>query len=146
MVFAVYMIVYELCKRPFDVLQPHILNGIWTSSATHVTVGSRLWGHQTYPKHKHCNVRCMNMTLRIKPVKLNKSIYFRVPNDIADLLGIDQMTEVTLTLEHSSDNSLLIYSIRKSPQEDLEHIYRRVKEPGEISAAPPRTETLLPQQ
>jgi antitoxin component of MazEF toxin-antitoxin module len=86
------------------------------------------------------------MTLRIKPVRLNKSIYFRVPNDIADLLGIDQMTEVTLTLEHSSDNSLLIYSVKKSPQDDLENVYRRVKERGEISAAPPRTQTPLSQQ
>jgi hypothetical protein len=56
------------------------------------------------------------------------------------------MTEVTLTLEHSSDNSLLIYSVKKSPQDDLENVYRRVKERGEISAAPPRTQTPLSQQ
>jgi antitoxin component of MazEF toxin-antitoxin module len=76
------------------------------------------------------------MTLRIKPVKLNKSIYFRVPNDIADLLNVDQLTEVTLNLEDNPDKFLLVYSINKLPQNDLEHLYRRAKMPGEISAAP----------
>lgn len=74
------------------------------------------------------------MTLRIKPVRLNKSIYFRVPNDIADLLSIDQLTEVTLSLEDGSDNFLLIYSIRKSAQDDMERLYRPTRERGEISA------------
>jgi hypothetical protein len=55
------------------------------------------------------------MTLRIKPVKLNQTIYFRVPNDIADLVGIDSNAEVTLNIEEYTDRFLLKYSVTKSP-------------------------------
>jgi len=52
--------------------------------------------------------------LKIKPVKLNRSVYFRVPNDIADLIGIDAEAGVTLNLEEQDDKFLLIYSVTKS--------------------------------
>jgi hypothetical protein len=55
------------------------------------------------------------MTLRIKPVKLNQTIYFRVPNDIADLVGIDSNAEVTLNIEEHDDSFLLKYNVTKSP-------------------------------
>lgn len=54
------------------------------------------------------------MTLRIRPVKLKQSIYVRVPNDIADLIGIGPNTEVTLNLQDETEQFLLIYSVRKS--------------------------------
>lgn len=54
------------------------------------------------------------MTLRIKPVKLKQSIYFRVPNDIADLIGIEPSAEVTLSLEDQDQQFLLVYSVTKS--------------------------------
>jgi len=55
------------------------------------------------------------MTLRIKPVKLNQTIYFRVPNDIVDLVGIDSNAEVTLNIEEFADKFLLKYNVTKSP-------------------------------
>ena len=55
------------------------------------------------------------MTLRIKPVMLKQSVYFRVPNDIADLIGIAPAAEVTMTLEEQEDNYLLVYAVKKSP-------------------------------
>jgi hypothetical protein len=55
------------------------------------------------------------MTLRIKPVKLNQTIYFRVPNDIADLVGINSNAEVTLNLEEQEDRFLLKYNVTKPP-------------------------------
>jgi hypothetical protein len=54
------------------------------------------------------------MTLIIKPVRLKQSIYFRVPSDIADLIGIDADAGVTLSLEEQDERFLLIYSVRKN--------------------------------
>lgn len=53
------------------------------------------------------------MTLRIKPVKLRQTVYFRVPNDIADLIGIDPEAEVTLNLEEHENEFLLKYTVTK---------------------------------
>ncbi len=53
------------------------------------------------------------MTLRIKPVKLRQTVYFRVPNDIADLIGIDPEAEVTLNLEEHENEFLLKYAVTK---------------------------------
>ncbi len=59
------------------------------------------------------------MTLTINPVKLKRSIYFRVPIDIADLVGVQPESEVTLTLEERKDDFLLIYRVRKEPSQQL---------------------------
>ncbi|MGP8069271.1 MAG: hypothetical protein ACLP5V_05230 [Candidatus Bathyarchaeia archaeon] len=53
------------------------------------------------------------MALKIRPVRLNKSIYVRVPNDIADLIGIDGEAEITLRFQDADEQFFLIYSIRK---------------------------------
>jgi antitoxin component of MazEF toxin-antitoxin module len=63
------------------------------------------------------------LTLRIKPVKLNQSIYVRVPNDIADLIGVDSGTEITLDLGQQADRFLLIYSM---PKPQTSETYREV--------------------
>jgi len=56
--------------------------------------------------------RCV--TLIIRPVKLKRSVYFRVPNDIADLISIEDDSHVTLTLEERNDRYLLVYSVFKN--------------------------------
>jgi hypothetical protein len=53
------------------------------------------------------------MTLKIKPVQLNKSIYVRVPNDIADLVGIDKDAEFALTLETAGNEVALVYAVKR---------------------------------
>jgi antitoxin component of MazEF toxin-antitoxin module len=53
------------------------------------------------------------VTLSIRPVKLNKSVYFRVPSDIVDLIGLENDSQVTLTIDEKNDHHLLIYSILK---------------------------------
>ena len=58
------------------------------------------------------------MPLRIKPVKLNQSTYFRVPNDISDLVEIEPKTEVTLHFEEHDEVFRLIYSVEKSHNGD----------------------------
>jgi hypothetical protein len=55
----------------------------------------------------------IELALKIRPVRLNKSIYVRVPNDIADLIGIDGQADVTLKLEDTGEEFFLIYVIRK---------------------------------
>jgi hypothetical protein len=53
------------------------------------------------------------LTLKIRPVKLKQSIYFRVPSDIVDLIGLDSNADVTLTLREQDNRFLLIYSVNK---------------------------------
>jgi len=53
------------------------------------------------------------MTLTIRPVKLKQTIYFRVPNDIADLIGIEDKSEITLKLQEEEGQYLLTYYVRK---------------------------------
>jgi hypothetical protein len=61
------------------------------------------------------------MTLKIRPVKLKQSIYFRVPSDIADLIGLDSNADVTLTLREQDSRFLLIYSVNKLANADPRH-------------------------
>ena len=58
----------------------------------------------------------MKLTLQIRPVRLNKSVYFRVPSDIADLIGLEDDSRVSLTIDERSDRHLLIYSMLKTKQ------------------------------
>jgi hypothetical protein len=53
------------------------------------------------------------MALKIKPVRLNKSIYVRVPNDIADLIGINGEADVTLKFQDAGEEFFLIYVVHK---------------------------------
>jgi len=54
------------------------------------------------------------LTLSIRPIRLKRSIYFRVPNDIVDLINLEDDAQVTLTLEEKSDRHLLVYSVFKN--------------------------------
>jgi len=54
------------------------------------------------------------LTLSIRPVRLKRSIYFRVPNDIVDLISLEDNAQVTLTLEERNDRHLLVYSVLKN--------------------------------
>jgi len=53
------------------------------------------------------------MTLVIKPVRLNKSVYIRVPNDLADLIELWAKDEFNLTLQETDQEYRLIYTIPK---------------------------------
>ncbi|HXY82762.1 MAG TPA: hypothetical protein VEH56_03510 [Candidatus Saccharimonadales bacterium] len=54
------------------------------------------------------------MTLVIKPVRLNKSVYLRIPNDIADLIGLSKTDEFTLRFQDTEVEVNLVYSLRKT--------------------------------
>jgi hypothetical protein len=45
---------------------------------------------------------------------LKKSVYFRVPSDIVDLIGLQDNSQVALTLEEKDDCHLLVYSVLKA--------------------------------
>jgi len=53
------------------------------------------------------------LTLSIRPVRLKRSVYFRVPNDIVDLIDLEDDAKVSLTLEETDDCHLLVYSVLK---------------------------------
>ncbi len=53
------------------------------------------------------------MALLIRPVKMNKSIYVRVPNDIAHIIGLDNQNEVSFGFEDVGGEFRLIYSLTK---------------------------------
>ena len=57
------------------------------------------------------------MPLLIRPVKMNKSIYVRVPNDIAHIIGLDNQVEVSFSFEDNANQLRLIYSLNKSTPE-----------------------------
>jgi len=54
------------------------------------------------------------LPLRIRPMKLKRSIYLLVPSSIADLIDIDPEAEITLRIEEKDHRFLLIYDLRKS--------------------------------
>lgn len=54
------------------------------------------------------------LTLSIRPIRLKRSVYFRVPNDIVDLIDLEDGSEVTLRLEEKDDCHLLVYSVLKA--------------------------------
>ena len=54
------------------------------------------------------------LTLSIRPIRLKRSVYFRVPNDIVDLINLEDDSQVTLTLEEKGDRHLLVYSVLKA--------------------------------
>ena len=62
------------------------------------------------------------MPLLIRPVKMNKSIYVRVPNDIAHIIGLDNQVEVSFSFEDLGDQLRLIYSLNKSTIQDQEPV------------------------
>ena len=53
------------------------------------------------------------MPLVIKPVRLNKSIYIRVPKDLADLIGLSKIDEFNLSFQGTDQEFRLIYSKKK---------------------------------
>jgi hypothetical protein len=58
------------------------------------------------------------VTLKIRPVRLKQTVYLRIPNDIADLIGIQPNAELTLNLKEQQDAFLLTYSVAKPEQRE----------------------------
>jgi antitoxin component of MazEF toxin-antitoxin module len=55
------------------------------------------------------------MALTIKPVKVSKSVYIRIPSNIAELLELNREDEFKLSFENTPEEVRLIYSRRKHP-------------------------------
>ena len=53
------------------------------------------------------------MTLVIKPVQLNKSVYIRVPNDLVDMIGLWKKDEFNLTFQETDREYRLVYTVLK---------------------------------
>ena len=57
------------------------------------------------------------MPLLIRPVKMNKSIYVRVPHGIAHIIDLDNQVEMGFSFEEIGNELHLIYSLNKSKPE-----------------------------
>ena len=82
------------------------------------------------------------MPLLIRPVKMNKSIYVRVPNDIAHIIGLDNQVEVSFSFEDNENQLRLIYSLNKSriEQKQVDNsaaVSKASVSPSAIRALPP---------
>jgi len=77
------------------------------------------------------------MPLLIRPVKMNKSIYVRVPNDIAHIIGLDNQVEVSFSFEDNNNQLRLIYSLNKSKTEKQGEVNSTVDTKRAISTTPP---------
>ena len=75
------------------------------------------------------------MPLLIRPVKMNKSIYVRVPNDIAHIIGLDNQVEVSFSFEDLGNELRLIYSLDKSRPNHEEQL----KTVSAVNVTPPTT-------
>jgi hypothetical protein len=56
------------------------------------------------------------MTLVIKPVQLNKSLYIRVPSDLVDMIGLWKKDEFNLTFQETDREYRLVYTVLKHEQ------------------------------
>ena len=57
------------------------------------------------------------MTLVVKPVQLNKSVYIRVPNDLADMIGLWKKDQLSLALQETDREYRLVYTMIKHEPE-----------------------------
>ncbi len=53
------------------------------------------------------------MTLVIKPVQVNKSVYIRVPNDLVDMIDLLKKDEFNLTFQETDREYRLVYTVLK---------------------------------
>ncbi len=53
------------------------------------------------------------MPVRIKQVRLNKSIYVRVPSNFVEMIGLGRKEELSLTFQDTDQEFRLIYSVPK---------------------------------
>jgi hypothetical protein len=79
------------------------------------------------------------MPLLIRPVKMNKSIYVRVPNDIAHIIGLDNQVEVSFSFEDVGSELRLIYSLSKSRTQNPQPLTNPVVEAKSAIVAKPRS-------
>ncbi len=73
------------------------------------------------------------LPLRIKPVKLKQSVYFRVPSNIAGLIEVCPDSQVTLRIKEQDEQFLLIYSVEKSQVVDKAELAIPIQMPAKSS-------------
>jgi hypothetical protein len=82
------------------------------------------------------------MPLLIRPVKMNKSIYVRVPNDIAHIIGLDNRVEVSFSFEDVGNELRLIYSLEKSKSGHEERVEASTVDAKKVIVAKPSIQGL----
>lgn len=82
------------------------------------------------------------MPLLIRPVKMNKSIYVRVPNDIAHIIGLDNRVEVSFSFEDIGNELRLIYSLNKSKLANQQSVDNPTVDAESMIATKPQSQAL----
>ncbi len=55
------------------------------------------------------------MPIQLTPTKIKGSKYLLIPKDLAQLLEIDDKSQLDLTIEESAKGQRLVYSIHEKP-------------------------------
>ncbi|MCW3984853.1 MAG: hypothetical protein NWE91_00330 [Candidatus Bathyarchaeota archaeon] len=53
--------------------------------------------------------------IKLKPIRLRKSLYLLIPMEIAKLIGVTDKTKFVLTLKHGDEYVLMYHKAEASP-------------------------------
>jgi len=54
--------------------------------------------------------------IKLKPIRLRKSLYLLIPMEVAKLIGVTDKTKFVLTLEHGGEYVLMYHKVEDSPK------------------------------
>ena len=53
--------------------------------------------------------------IKLKPIRLRKSLYLLIPMEVAKLIGVTDKTKFVLTLKHGDEYVLMYHKVEASP-------------------------------
>jgi len=53
--------------------------------------------------------------IKLKPIRLRKSLYLLIPMEVAKLIGVTDKTKFVLTLKHGDEYVLMYHKVEGSP-------------------------------
>lgn len=53
--------------------------------------------------------------IKLKPIRLRKSLYLLIPMEVAKLIGVTDKTKFVLTLKHGDEYVLVYHKVEASP-------------------------------
>jgi len=53
--------------------------------------------------------------IKLKPIRLRKSLYLLIPMEVAKLIGVTDKTKFVLTLKHGDEYVLMYHKVENSP-------------------------------
>jgi len=53
--------------------------------------------------------------IKLKPIRLRKSLYLLIPMEVAKLIGVTDKTKFVLTLKHGDEYGLMYHKVKVPP-------------------------------